>query len=179
MAKTQQERHFKSSVRVTERRSKTQHVPVINVASPEKLLETGDWGSGREARRSRLGEMISSIREKDEKYYKMGGSSKKQNTLFSSGSHAPIKDLLNDSFTQVKRRKCILRVDEKKRLRWDTFVIILAIWSVLYVPFSISFRISDDLAIQMVNYFVDSIFVMDIIINFRTTYFDREGDEIY
>ncbi len=29
------------------------------------------------------------------------------------------------------------------------------------------------------NYFVDSVFVMDIIINFRTTFFDREGDEIY
>ena len=29
------------------------------------------------------------------------------------------------------------------------------------------------------NYFVDSIFVLDILINFRTTYFDKEGDEIY
>ena len=74
---------------------------------------------------------------------------------------------------------CILRVDEKKRLRWDTFVIILAIWSVLYVPFGISFRISDSQGVQLVNYFVDSIFVLDIFFNFRTTYFDKEGDEIY
>jgi potassium voltage-gated channel Eag-related subfamily H protein 8 len=68
---------------------------------------------------------------------------------------------------------------DPRRIRWDIFVIILAIWNCFYLPFSISFHPHEPLGISIFNYFIDSMFYIDIILNFRTTFFTKDGIEVF
>ena len=58
---------------------------------------------------------------------------------------------------------------------------LLAAWNCFSIPFIVAFLPEADniLAIVVVDYIIDSIFVVDIALNFRTTFFSRKtGDEI-
>ena len=59
----------------------------------------------------------------------------------------------------------------------------LAIWNALWTPLTISFdyatELSGKLPFSAIDYFVDAIFVVDIIVGFLTSYVDvSNGDEI-
>ena len=64
---------------------------------------------------------------------------------------------------------------------WDVFIIILAIFNCLSIPMTIAF--SSDLfespVFQAFDFAVDSLFFVDILINFNTTYYNKDGREIY
>ena len=69
--------------------------------------------------------------------------------------------------------------NEYVRLRWDTFVIILAIWNCFYIPFDIAFEPETNLIIETLNGLIDLMFYCDIFFNFRTTFMTSEGEEIF
>jgi potassium voltage-gated channel Eag-related subfamily H protein 7 len=57
-------------------------------------------------------------------------------------------------------------------------IIVLSLINAIYVPVEITFAIETP-AMEGINYIMDSIFVIDIIVNFRTIYFDdRTNDPI-
>lgn len=68
--------------------------------------------------------------------------------------------------------------NESKRLRWDIFVIIMAIWNCFYIPFYIAFEPETNLFIEFLNALIDLMFYFDIFFNLRTTYMTSEGEEI-
>ncbi len=71
----------------------------------------------------------------------------------------------------------MLRADSKRRYAWDTCIILIAIWIVFFVPLEVAFGLSaTHMGYTIVSLIFDLIFVFDIALNFRTTYFTREGD---
>ena len=74
--------------------------------------------------------------------------------------------------------KCILRNQDPRRMKWDIFVICLALWNVFFIPYNVAFwpPIGQTPWFQGFNYFIDFAFFIDILVNFRTTYFNKDGD---
>lgn len=73
------------------------------------------------------------------------------------------------------------RVHDKKRIYWDLFIMLFALWNSIQIPFSIAFNEDQDQSTfnLILNLFVDSFFIADLFINFRTSYLDEEsGEEI-
>jgi hypothetical protein len=67
------------------------------------------------------------------------------------------------------------------RTSWDVVVIILSVWICLTQPFDVVFE-PDTFKTRLYssfNFFVDGVFILDIILNFRTTISDFiTGEEI-
>ena len=65
------------------------------------------------------------------------------------------------------------------RVRWDIFVMALALWNCISIPFDVSFEPEMTQVYQIFEYFVDSCFIIDIVIAFRTTYInEKTGIEV-
>jgi hypothetical protein len=72
-------------------------------------------------------------------------------------------------------------MSSKARLRWDIFIIILAIYNAITIPLDIAFNPSllSSEGITILESFIDLAFFVDLIINFRTTYIsNKTGEEI-
>ena len=75
----------------------------------------------------------------------------------------------------------VLRSTGDFRVRWDLMIMCFAIWNAWNVPYSVSFDEDFDemLSILVLNSLIDFLFFIDIILNFRTSFFDMEsGEEI-
>jgi len=82
----------------------------------------------------------------------------------------------NDS----QKKKWMLRVNDVKKTRWDSFIIVLAIYNCFQIPFEIAFQpeIMDGAGFFALNSIIDLMFLLDIFVCFRTTFYDLEtGDE--
>ena len=53
---------------------------------------------------------------------------------------------------------------------WDLFIIVLAIWNCLYIPFEVAFKPEKTTLIEFADRVIDVLFFTDIIINFMTSY---------
>ena len=68
-----------------------------------------------------------------------------------------------------------------RRVKWDLFVMALAIWNCFSIPFFIAFKpdIAGSNVMMAVDITIDFLFVVDIVINFRTSFMHpRTGEEI-
>lgn len=71
--------------------------------------------------------------------------------------------------------KWFCRKQGKRRVNWDLFIMVLALYNCINVPYSLAFSDEDDgTALFTINLTVDILFMIDIIINFRTTYINEE-----
>lgn len=76
----------------------------------------------------------------------------------------------------------MLRESDKIRQRWDSFIILLALYTSIVIPLGIAFDFEglESIGLAVFDSLVDFIFMIDILINFRTTYLSADtGDEIY
>ena len=67
------------------------------------------------------------------------------------------------------------------RNMWEAFIIILSIYQVIIIPLRISFHsdIFDSPMVRTFESMIDLTFMLDIFINFRTTYMDEiSGEEV-
>ena len=65
--------------------------------------------------------------------------------------------------------------------KWDIFVMILAIYNSFTIPIQFAFHLHsmDHPVYVLVDTFINVIFILDMLVNFRTTYIDEEtGEEI-
>ena len=79
------------------------------------------------------------------------------------------------------RSKCIIRHMESRRIKWELFIIILAVYNSIFLPFEIAFKpeYTDYDYVYWFNKCVDISFCFDIILNFRTTFLNPiTGEEI-
>ena len=53
---------------------------------------------------------------------------------------------------------------------WDLFVIVLALWNCIYIPFEVAFKPEKTDLIFVSDRIIDVLFAVDIIVNFMTTY---------
>lgn len=82
----------------------------------------------------------------------------------------------------MKRKKLMWRPSDKIRSNWDLVVMTLAVWNCFSLPFSVAFKppIMESTFFTILNACVDFCFLLDVLVNFRTTYFDsRTGDEVF
>jgi hypothetical protein len=76
----------------------------------------------------------------------------------------------------------MLRYNDKIRVRWDLFVIVLALWNCVMIPLNVAFdNIAFDNSTFMtdLNIIIDVAFGLDVISNFRTTFINtKTGVEV-
>lgn len=75
----------------------------------------------------------------------------------------------------------LLRINDNKRIRWDLFIIILATYNCVTLPYEAAFLPDyiDEIWNFLLNLTLDLFFLIDIFINFRTTIInERTGEEI-
>lgn len=61
-------------------------------------------------------------------------------------------------------------------------IIILAIYNSVFIPIEIAFeppQLQDSTFYQVIDFLIDFIFIIDIIIGFRTTYITNKGEEVF
>lgn len=78
---------------------------------------------------------------------------------------------INDA---LKKEKvwCMCWHNQKMKMWWDLIVIILAIYNAIMIPFEFAFspEYLESTGYQVADYFIDFLFFLDVVINFRTTY---------
>ena len=76
----------------------------------------------------------------------------------------------------------MIKAQGSNRLQWDLMIIVLAVYQALTIPISITFD-PDELnspVIKTVDSLIDLVFIVDIVLNFRTTYIDpNNGEEVF
>ena len=64
------------------------------------------------------------------------------------------------------------------RMNWDLYVMLLAVYNCMSIPFEVAFDPEEPLAYKILNYVCDFSFAIDIILAFRTTYLNEYETEI-
>ncbi|PCI27194.1 hypothetical protein COB52_05170 [Candidatus Kaiserbacteria bacterium] len=75
----------------------------------------------------------------------------------------------------------IIKSTSSRKLYWDMFIIILAIYNSFSIPFVIAFEppgLVSSTLFDFLNTVIDLIFMCDIAVMFRTTYMNKFGDEV-
>lgn len=76
----------------------------------------------------------------------------------------------------------MLRQNDPRKTKWDLVIIFLAIYNSFQIPFEIAFEPAEIKGpfFIVLNSLIDFTFLMDIVANFRTTFYDIEtGDEVF
>jgi hypothetical protein len=60
--------------------------------------------------------------------------------------------------------------ESKFRIRWDLFIIILALWNCIFIPFNVAFNVEENNLLKISDSLIDICFFLDILCNFFTTY---------
>lgn len=92
------------------------------------------------------------------------------------------KDIFKKQTSTAQDDIFMWRESDKQRLRWDILIICLALYTSVCIPLGIAFDFAtiDSVAFGVFDSTVDLIFMIDLLINFRTTYISSSnGDEIY
>ena len=76
-----------------------------------------------------------------------------------------------------RKSRFLFEADGKWKVAWDMFIIVLTIWNVLHVPFDFAYSTSDHIMMEILETTIDIIFVVDIIISFRTIYYSTRTSE--
>jgi len=87
-----------------------------------------------------------------------------------------------DEEVEVKVNKmCFWRANSQTRIKWDLFIILLATINSFQIPYNVAFTSPENknIALDIFNWLIDFFFMMDVVINFRTSYIsDITGNEI-
>jgi heme/copper-type cytochrome/quinol oxidase subunit 4 len=82
---------------------------------------------------------------------------------------------------KINKKVCLCQRQSNMRLRWDLFIILLAIYNSFEIPFTVAFP-GTDLDNKYMKYagnIIDVLFFVDIIVNFRTSIFNpKTGEEV-
>lgn len=83
--------------------------------------------------------------------------------------------------TKTKKRKCLWNPEDPRRIRWDLLIMLLATINCFQVPYNVAFpnEIDESVYSTVLDALINLFFILDIFINFCTTYTDTETqDEI-
>ena len=76
---------------------------------------------------------------------------------------------------QLWKDKKVVHPENVFKILWDIFQGVLIFWSVITVPLRLAFDIEATGAWLIANWIIDTFFLIDIILNFYTAYFNGEG----
>lgn len=72
----------------------------------------------------------------------------------------------------------MLSFNDSRRIQWDAVVTVFTLYNCFYIPFDIAFQPPLYYELEILNSLIDLIFYLDIILNMRTTYMTKSGEEI-
>jgi len=78
----------------------------------------------------------------------------------------------------VPQSKWVLSATSTVKLRWDLAVILMSLYSALIVPLELGFQLDQYEAVKVVDYCVNVLFILDIVVNFRSSYLNELNDEV-
>jgi hypothetical protein len=73
--------------------------------------------------------------------------------------------------------KLLIHPDSRFKIIWDLTIIILSVYNSLLIPYEFAYDIDQSIFLEIVDRMIDTIFIIDIFINFRTMYKDSRTDE--
>ena len=76
----------------------------------------------------------------------------------------------------------MIKVNDSRKTAWDIFIISVAIYNCFSIPMKIAFDppILESTFAEVADNIIDLLFIVDIFVAFRTTFYDFEtGDEIF
>ncbi|OQR94171.1 cyclic nucleotide-binding protein [Achlya hypogyna] len=85
------------------------------------------------------------------------------------------------AYTTPNRLRAIIQPTDPRKLRWDVLLALLIVYNVMSIPFQFTFQggfVGEDTrypGVVMLDYAVDCMFGIDIMLTFRTAYLDDEG----
>ena len=80
---------------------------------------------------------------------------------------------------QIQIPKWTLRHNDNYRMKWDMYIMLLAMWNCISIPFDVSFEAQKNDIYIACEYFIDICFAVDIVVAFRTTFINtKTGFEI-
>jgi len=72
-------------------------------------------------------------------------------------------------------KKCLIYPENKYKMNWDLFISCVLIISCFYTPLSLAFQKEQyEHILRIADFFIDSIFFIDIILTFNTCYYNEE-----
>lgn len=101
------------------------------------------------------------------KYLANRDSSASSSTLTSSDEEA--------KFYISRYYKYTINPNATYKLIWDAIVSIIVIYSIIMVPLQLSFSVAIEGGFHVVDWIIDVLFMIDIIVNFFTAYNDNRG----
>jgi CRP-like cAMP-binding protein len=69
---------------------------------------------------------------------------------------------------------CVIRPDSDIRIAWDFFILVVLIYIALITPYNLGFEIEDQRVINIIEDAIDVIFMIDILLNFRTGFYAKD-----
>ena len=91
----------------------------------------------------------------------------------------PIKEPEKEKKIKVSTcQRLLIHPDSRFKIIWDLVVIILSVYNSLLIPYEFAYTISSNIFLEVIDRFVDSAFIIDIFINFRTIYRNSHTDEL-
>ncbi|QDZ22489.1 potassium voltage-gated channel protein [Chloropicon primus] len=72
----------------------------------------------------------------------------------------------------------VIAPDSQWKSKWDYLIIIFVLYNSLFIPFSFSFLQTRNSMVEIFDYFVDFMFLIDMGLSFFTGFYDNRGDEV-
>lgn len=76
-----------------------------------------------------------------------------------------------------------VRANDTFKIWWDSIVLVIAIFNSITIPMELSFieyrALFDQYYYTEINNVCTIVFILDIVLNMNTTFYDSDGDEIY
>ena len=64
------------------------------------------------------------------------------------------------------------------KITWDLIIIVLSVYNSILIPFEFAYSVENSVWFEVVDRIVDTAFIVDIIISFRSVYRDSRTDEL-
>lgn len=88
---------------------------------------------------------------------------------------------VKDIDLKTKKHRFIIRSNSSFRLRWDLFIMLLAIFNCIVAPVNVAYQpqFMNEWYFVVLNSIIDFLFFVDIVVNFRTAFLHfKTGDEV-
>ena len=85
---------------------------------------------------------------------------------------------VNYSWEGMKMERFIILHYSTAKTVFDWIILILTLYTAVMVPFVVCFQFQHT-ALTIFNTIIDCVFIMDVIMNFRTTYMNKDGELVY
>ena len=123
--------------------------------------------------------ILSSVQSKEANKVQSASSTWNPEETFLSDQSLETEEIPEAQFeTEDQVNTKLIRITRPFRTKWDLLTMILALYNCFTIPFFIAFYRGTGVEFIVINTLIDVVFLADVVLNFFTTYIDRNGDEV-